>query len=1107
MGNKSVVKAGAVLTVDRINPGGFAIGAAGAGAGDGFTPGPSSSSSSSSSSSLSLFYMGPVGGKDAPEFDDVAMLTALGPRDADVCGLNVWANDIHVVAIQVCYRVHRRGGKPKLMNGQRHGGTKTQAFMKRMSGEGACRMQHIELKDREQITSVEIFTRRHGIRIKYRKGVGPDSLIIGGLKVSTNQREYEWFNKSPERACDLSSQRIVAVPGGSRFVGLFGYAGWFISGLGLICEPQQGVSYNKTGSETKANNDTGSAHSEVLVVKNGTRSLSAPSAANRSPIVSFSASATLKNSKEVVMAAVQQNGWALLHASDALKNDKEVVMAAVQQNRRALKCASAALRNDKEFVGGFQKRHDEYKRRKALDLGEVKSDHNPSANTLNMIPGPNLLRELNRELNAIKDGRWNVVKYLGGRAPSSATTDKGRSAVVLANDTRLGTVAIKFVSIRDAQTRRRFNRELIFLKRVAHTNVVRCLDGPFASADGTLMCGILEMLPGGSLRTIRERDESGRLGEEYVVQMAVDVLRGLAHAHDQHQGVVHKDLKCDNIVSSGEGFKIVDFGIACMGEAHLMDVSNTMLTQTTTRVIGTPHYMSPEQYRNQTASFPTDIWSIGVVMYRNLVGRFPFGENAASRAEISAEVLMTDFDGQVPNASPEITRIICKALQKDSAHRYSSASAMLADLTPLLKTKPLPPGCKWHFFICKHEAGGAQSAMNIYHELRARGYKVWISNDVKGPNKARMREGVRKSAVFLLYLTKGVFSRMWCRDVEMLEAVRHRKPFVLLRCKKGEYEFKMDKREAELRVAGFSFRSVGDQLFRQCEVIDWSLNATTRPGIVERLEYEYDRRAANASSLYDGVEGLKDWSRDEEHPSGIPQCTVVQRVARDEHRSSLNPPGTWDIFISYTQRHGSAEALAEKLSASLKERGLTVWLDVDMRSKSTAAMKEGVKNSACVVAIVTGPTSDGDLNNAYFSRHLCVSELKWAIEAGVQIQPVVRMEDKGMIECFLEQAPEPLKFLRSIDFIELKRSDIDYWNIGVEKLIAATAATNVLSEGIKQMYEISRKAFALHGQKTAQVAGASKSREHSQSNPQDMCYYRSASAPVLLQGVHSHNTG
>jgi serine/threonine protein kinase len=493
----------------------------------------------------------------------------------------------------------------------------------------------------------------------------------------------------------------------------------------------------------------------------------------------------------------------------------------------------------------------------ALARGEAKSaDRGASANVLNIFSVPLLLTRLRRELDAINDGRWIVVKYLGGCAPSSPTANDGKSAVVLATDSRLGQVAIKAVPVGDDRTRQRFVREMAFLQRVAHTNIVRCLADPFASADGTLMFGVLEMLPGGSLRTIREGDEAGRLGEEYVVQLAVDVLRGLAHSHDQ--GVVHKDLKCDNIMSGGEGFKIVDFGIAHMDQAHRMAVSNTMLTQTTRRIsaIGTPHYMSPEQYRNQTISFPTDIWSIGVVMYRNLVGRFPFGDGAASLAEITVEVLTKEVDDRIPDASPDISRIICKALQKDPAQRYASANAMLADLTPLLETKPLPPGCKWHFFICKHDAAGAQSAMNICHELRARGFKVWISNDIEGPNTARMREGVRESAMFLLYLTKRVFSREWCRDVEMLEAVQHRKPFVLLRCKKGEHEFTLGNLEAELSYAGAAFRPVGELLFRQCEAIDWSLNATTRPAIVERLEREYAGRAEMVSSFYDGADGL-----------------------------------------------------------------------------------------------------------------------------------------------------------------------------------------------------------------------------------------------------------
>ena len=426
--------------------------------------------------------------------------------------------------------------------------------------------------------------------------------------------------------------------------------------------------------------------------------------------------------------------------------------------------------------------------------GEAKQT--TSAEVLHSVRGPALLRAIGRELDNINDGRWTVIKYLGGR--------KGKSAVVLATDTRLGQVAMKAVVCRDASSRRRFEREIIFLKRAAHPNVVSCVDGPFGSEDGTLMFGALQMLGGGSLHQMRAHDETGRLGEPLVIQMAIDVLQGLKFAHSK--GIVHRDLKCDNIMSSGDGFKIVDFGIAHMEDTHRHDVSDTMLTSTAALVapIGTPHYMSPEQFSDQAVGFSTDIWSVGVVMYRSLVGKFPFGPNAKIHTAIHAKIL-TEMLDRVPNASDNISSIVLKALQKDPTNRYRSASAMLADLKPLLQTKPLPPGCKWHFFICKNEAPGAQAAMVIYHELRARGYKVWISNDVEGPNEDRMRAGVRGSAVFLVYLTKGIFARPWCRDVETHEAVLGRKPIVMLRCTKGEHAFQIG--EAEIKKAPRAFRS------------------------------------------------------------------------------------------------------------------------------------------------------------------------------------------------------------------------------------------------------------------------------------------------------------
>ena len=151
-----------------------------------------------------------------------------------------------------------------------------------------------------------------------------------------------------------------------------------------------------------------------------------------------------------------------------------------------------------------------------------------------------------------------------------------------------------------------------------------------------------------------------------------------------------------------------------------------------------------------------------------------------------------------------------------------------------------------------------------------------------------------------------------------------------------------------------------------------------------------------------------------------------------------------DFFISHTQRNPRAVAIAEKLRATLKEtHGKESWLDVHMDNKSAAAMKEGVESSSCVIAIITGWTVELDddddhskgKKNAYFARAYCLQELRWARDAGVMIQPVILMEDKQRIGEFLASAPEDLKYLGNIDFIELKRNDREFWEVGLNKIV------------------------------------------------------------------------
>ena len=138
----------------------------------------------------------------------------------------------------------------------------------------------------------------------------------------------------------------------------------------------------------------------------------------------------------------------------------------------------------------------------------------------------------------------------------------------------------------------------------------------------------------------------------------------------------------------------------------------------------------------------------------------------------------------------------------------------------------------------------------------------------------------------------------------------------------------------------------------------------------------------------------------------------------------FNAPGNWDIFIGHSRRNAKAELLAEALWAECSKLGLMVWLDVKMGDKSEAAMEEGVKNSRAFIAVVTGPCVNIDAPddpaemNAYFKRPYCIKELRWAREAGVPIQPVIRAEDKMNIGDLLGLAPEDLQDLEKTDWID-----------------------------------------------------------------------------------------
>src|SRR5213079_1543809 len=185
----------------------------------------------------------------------------------------------------------------------------------------------------------------------------------------------------------------------------------------------------------------------------------------------------------------------------------------------------------------------------------------------------------------------------------------GMSEVWSAKDLELGRhVAIKLLAP-DADTAR-FEREARAFASLAHPNITQLYD--YGEAEGRPYM-VLEYLPGGSLE---DRLEEGTpLPDADAARIASEIAAGLAHAHAR--GLVHRDLKPANVLfDSDDRPKIADFGIARMGDAGTLTEAGT--------VMGTAAYISPEQAAGEGAGPASDVYSLGVILFRMLTGRLPF---------------------------------------------------------------------------------------------------------------------------------------------------------------------------------------------------------------------------------------------------------------------------------------------------------------------------------------------------------------------------------------------------------------------------------------------------------------------------------------------------
>ena len=249
----------------------------------------------------------------------------------------------------------------------------------------------------------------------------------------------------------------------------------------------------------------------------------------------------------------------------------------------------------------------------------------------------------------------------------------GMSDVYKAKDLTLGRfVAIKVLKAEfseDINFVTKFRSEAQAAAGLEHPNIVNIYD---VGSENGLHYIVMEYVEGITLKTYIEK--KGQLSFKEAVSIAIQVGRGIEAAHNKN--IVHRDIKPQNIMISTEGkVKVTDFGIARAA------TSNTISSD----VMGSVHYSSPEQARNGFVDGKSDIYSLGIVMYEMVTGRGPFdGDTTVAVAIQHLQEEMVPPSVYAPNLPISMEKIILKCTQKNPDRRYSSMTALLADLRKAL---------------------------------------------------------------------------------------------------------------------------------------------------------------------------------------------------------------------------------------------------------------------------------------------------------------------------------------------------------------------------------------------------------------------------------------